>query len=120
MLHGNRSQRRNGIKLIHLNKGPSYLANKHQEIEIIVANNKPHILGLSEANLKCDHNQGLVQHQDYDLHTCDTISNPELGISRIVVYSQKSLVVKRRRDLEDSTISAIWLEIGLPRQAYRE
>ena len=74
MLHGNRSQRGHGIKLVHWNKGPSYLANKHQEIEVIIENNKPHILGLSEANLKQEHDHSLVQHQDYDLHTCDTIN----------------------------------------------
>ena len=127
MTHGNRSQRGHGIKLIHWNKGPSFLANKHNEIETIVSNHRPHVMGLSEANLKREHDQSLVQHQDYDLHICDTLNNPELGISRIVVYSHKSLVVKRRRDLEDNNISAIWLEIGLPRQkkilhcqAYRE
>ena len=39
----------------------------------------------------------------------------------------KSLVIKRRHDLEDESVSAIWLEAGLPRQkkivichAYRE
>ena len=43
------------------------------------------------------------------------------------MYTHKSLVVKRRHDLEDSSVSAIWLEAGLPRQkkivichAYRE
>ena len=124
MVQRNRSQRGHGIKLIHWNKGPSFLANKHHEIE---DSWKPHVFGLSEANLKRGHDQSLVQHQDYDLHICDTLNNPELGISRIVVYCHKSLVVKRRRDLEDNNISAIWLEIGLPRQkkilhcqAYRE
>ena len=127
MLHGNRSQRGHGIKLIHWNKGPAFLHNKHQEIEVLIANHRPHVLGLSEANLKSVHDFSQVQHQDYDLHTCGTLTNPELGISRIAVYSHKSLVVKRRVDLEDNTISAIWLEIGLPRQkkilhcqAYRE
>ena len=69
----------------------------------------------------------LVQHQDYTLHTCSTQDNPDLGISRIVVYTHQSLVVKRRPDLEDGTFSAIWLEVGLPKQrkilvcqAYRE
>ena len=127
MVNGNRSQRGHGIKLLHWNKGPSFLINKHQEVETLVADHRPHVLGLSEANLKREHDQSIVQHQDYDLHTCDTISNPQLGVSRIVVYTHKSLVVKRRKDLEDNTISAIWLEIGLPRQkkilhcqAYRE
>ena len=64
------SQRGHGIKLVHWNKGPSYLINKHQEVEIILANHTPHVLGLSEANLKMGHDQSLIQHQDYDLHTC--------------------------------------------------
>ena len=93
----------------------------------MLADHRPHVLGLSEANLKKDHDQSLVQHQDYNIHVCDTIDNPQLGISRVVVYCHRSLVVRRRKDLEDKTISAIWLEIGLPKQkkilhcqAYRE
>ena len=39
-----------------------------------------------------------------------------MGISRVVVYSHSSLLVKRRPDLEDTSLSAIWLEVGLPRQ----
>ena len=35
-------------------------------------------------------------------------------LDRIVVYTHKSLVVKRRPDLKDNRIAAIWLEIGLP------
>ena len=127
MVHGNRSQRGHGIKLVHWNKGPAFLINKHQEVETVLADHRPHVLGLSEANLKKDHDQSLVQHQDYNIHVCDTIDNPQLGISRVVVYCHRSLVVRRRKDLEDKTISAIWLEIGLPKQkkilhcqAYRE
>ena len=48
-------------------------------------------------------------------------------MSRVVVYTHNSLVVKRRYDLEDQNISSIWLEVGLPRKrkilvcnAYRE
>ena len=127
MTYGNRRQRGHGIKILHWNKGPSYLQNKHDDIATIIGGHKPHVLGLSEANLKNVHNLALVQHDEYDLHTCPTIDNPQLNISRVVVYTHKSLVVKRRPDLEDSSVSAIWLEAGLPRQkkilichAYRE
>ena len=72
-------------------------------------------------------NLGEVQHSDYNFHTCPTLENSDLAISRVVVYTHQSLVVKRRHDLEDSTISAIWLELGLPQKkkiivcnAYRE
>ena len=115
-INGNRGQRGHGIKILHWNKGPSYLQNKQQEIETIIAGHQPHILGLSEANLWADHDQHLVQHADYNIHTCLTLNNPELSVSRVVVYTHQSLVVTRRHDLEDPTISSIWLEGGLPRQ----
>ena len=127
MIHGNRGQRGHGIKILHWNKGPSFLQNKHQDIETIIAGHTPHVLGLSEANFKTDHDASLVQHRDYNFHTCSTLQNQGLGISRVAVYTHNSLIVKRRPDLENDTISSIWLECGLPRQkkilichAYRE
>ena len=102
--------------MIAWNKGSSLLQNKHHEIETIIAADRPHILGLSEANLKKDVDLSLVQHADYTLHTAPTLENPQLGISRLVVYTHSSLVVKRRHDLEHSSLSAVWLELGMPRQ----
>ena len=98
------------------NKGSSLLQNKHHEIETIIAAEKPHIFGLSEANLKVGTDLSLVQHDDYTLHTAPTLENPQLGISRMVVYTYSSLVVKRRNDLENESLSAVWLELGMPRQ----
>ena len=125
MTHGNR--REHGIKIVHWNKGPSYLQNKHHDIETIIAGHKPHVLGLSEANLRDFHDFADVQFTDYQLHTASTLNNRELRVSRVVVYTHNSLVVKRRADLEDNHISSIWMEIGLPRKrkilmchAYRE
>ena len=124
MVNGNRGA---GIKLLHWNKGASHLHNKHHDIETIIAGHHPHVLGLSEANLRKDHDLSLVQHENYDLHTSPTAENPELATSRIVVYTLKSLVVKHRNDLEDNRVSAIWMEVGLPHkkkiiicQGYRE
>ena len=90
--------------------------NKHPEIENIIEGHQPHILGLSEANLRKNVDPRLVQHEGYTLHTAPTIDNPALEISRVVVYTHSSLVVKRRSDLEDSSLSAIWLEVGMPRK----
>ena len=113
--NGNRANRGRGIKMLAWNKGSSYLENKHHEIETIIAAEKPHILGLSEANLKLGTDLSLVQHADYTLHTAPTMQNPQLGISRMVVYTHSSLVVKRRHDLEHDSLSAVWLELGMPR-----
>ena len=125
--NGNRGSRGSGIKLLHWNKGPSFLHNKKNDIEGIIASHHPHVLGLSEANLSIDHDLNQVQYTDYNLHISPTASNPNLKLSRVVAYTHKSLIVKRRSDLEDSRVSAIWLEVGLPNkkkiivcQAYRE
>ena len=102
--------------MIAWNKGSSLLQNKHHEIKAKIAADRPHILGLSEANLKKETDLSLVQHADYTLHTAPTLENPRLGISRMVVYTHSSLVVKRRHDLEHKSLSAVWLELGMPWQ----
>ena len=85
MVNGNRGARGTGMKLLHWNKGPSHLQNKHDEIETIIAGHHPHVLGLSEANLKSDQDLSRVQHQNYDLHLAPTSDNTSLNISRVVV-----------------------------------
>ena len=125
MVNGNGRQR--GIKIIHWNKGSSFLENKFNEVEAVINGHKPHMIGLSEANLRAGHDKTKVQLTDYNLHTAQTLDNPDLLVSRVVVYTHNLLIVKRRYDLEDKNISSIWLEVGLPRQrkflvchAYRE
>ena len=103
------------------------MENKHNDIEDVIASHKPHVLGLSEANIRKGHDLANVQIRDYQLHTALSLHNENIGVSRVAVYTHKSLVVKRRNDLENDTIASIWLEIGLPRtkkilicNAYRE
>ena len=124
-LYGNRKT--SGIRIGHWNKGPGFLQNKLVEVKHIVQGLHPHILGLSEANLKRNHDKKLAELDDYVLHTSLTLNNPEVNTSRIVVYTHRSLVVKVRKDLMCDNFSSIWLEVGLPRhrkflvcQAYRE
>ena len=119
--------RQNGMKLLHWNKGPSLLENKIEELETIINNYHPHILGLSEANLHKKNDVSNVKIPDYNIYTCLSFENPYLEISRVVVYVHKSIVVKPRPDLMSDQFSSIWLEAGLPNQrkvlicnAYRE
>ena len=44
------NKRESGLRLMHWNKGSSMLDNKMGEIEAVVHQYKPHVLGLSEAN----------------------------------------------------------------------
>ena len=91
--HGNK--RRAGLKLCHWNKG--FLFNRISEIEQMVDEYKPHILGISEANLQSNHNLNDVQLEDYSLYLADTLENPELNISRVAVYVHKRCCCKRKK-----------------------
>ena len=51
--YGNRNNR--GMKLSHWNAGSAFLQNKTNEIETLIADHHPHLLGISEANLHKDH-----------------------------------------------------------------
>ena len=115
-VNGNRACHGRGIKCVLWNKGNSLLQNKQEDIEMIIRTHTPHFLGLCEANLRKGVDLNLVKHQDYNIHVAKSIDNSELGIARVVVYTHSSLVVKRRDDLESESLSAVWLEVGLPRQ----
>ena len=107
---GNRSNR--GIKLAHWNAGSAHLHNKMDELEHVIADLHPHVLGISEANFKRGHPVEEVQIQDYDLVLSKTIENDQLGVSRVVCYKHHSMVGKVREDLMDDNFSSIWLEFG--------
>ena len=123
--HGNR--RSNGIKLCQWNAGGGYLSSKQPELLNIVADYKPHVLGITESCFKMGHDLQDVQIQDYKLFFANTLNNPNLGISRASVYVHKDLNVKVKNDLMNDQFSSVWLELGKSRQrkilvciAYRE
>ena len=90
--YGNRAKR--GIKLSHWNAGNAHLENKTIDIEHVVADHHPHLLGISEANLHRNHCIDNCRIEDYDLITCKTLDNVNLQVSRVVVYKHTSLVAK--------------------------
>ena len=69
------------------------------EIELEVSEHHPHLLGVSEANLKSVHDIQDVQLQEYDLILSKTMDNDQLQVSRVVCYKHQSLVGKVREDL---------------------
>ena len=103
-----------GIRISHFNKGGSYLGNRVHEIENVINNHHPHILGISEANFFKDHDVDEVQIENYSLVTAKTIDNSSLNVSRVCVYLHNSIVAKIRFDLMNDTFSSIWIEAGLP------
>ena len=94
--------------------GSAHLQNKLNEIETVIADLRPHVLGISESNLYKKHDLENVMIEDYELFTATTLENPNLEVSRVVVYKHKSIVAKLRKDLMDDTFSSNWMEMGLP------
>ena len=69
------------MKLSHWNMGGAFLINSMPEIEQTIAEYKPHILGISEANFHAHHSLEDVQIDDYKLYLADTLKNPLLSMS---------------------------------------
>ena len=117
IINGNRGQRGSGISCVYWNKGPSLLTNKQMDIKTIIADHKPHILGLGEANFRHGQDIEEIKIQGYNLHLDTGLDNSDVGgMARVAVYTHSLLRVKRRPDLEDDKVAAVWLECGLPRQ----
>ena len=116
-INGNRGQRGKGITCAYWNKGPSQLINKQTDIKTIIDRHKPHILGFGEANFNYGHIIEDVTIQGYKLHLDTGLDSREVGrTARVAVYTHDLLRVKRRHDLEDDKVAAVWLECGLPHQ----
>ena len=73
------------------------------EVKRVIADNKPHVLGCSESEIKSNLQKGQLSHlkipgyemllpRSWDLH----------GYARVVVYVKKSLSFERINDLEDN------------------
>ena len=88
--------------------------NKLDDIEQVVSDQHPHVLGISEAHLQQGHSLEDVQLQGYDLFLSKTIENDQLKVSRVVCYKHESIIGNLRNDLMSDSFSSIWLEIGLP------
>ena len=112
--NGNRKQR--GIRICHFNKGNSFLCNRIHEIENIISQHRPNVLGISESNYFKGHDRDSVQIENYNMITSKTLDNPNLNVSRVCVYLHNSLVGKVRNDLMNDTFSSIWVEVGYLRQ----
>ena len=122
MKNGNKEK---GMKISHWNMGNTHLPNKMREIERIIQQERPSILGISEANMKENQDLEKVTVQGYKLFTCKHNEN-STGIKRLVVYAKEGLNIRIREDLMDESFCSIWLEVMtktstfLVCQVYRE
>ena len=113
-LHGNGKR---GILNIHVNIRS--LFNKMSEVKNLIQKEKPHILGISEAELRKSHHcenslkvpgYDLLLPKSWDIH----------GKARLVVYVKKGLVYEHLHNLEHPDVQSIWIKAGFKntRQVY--
>ena len=76
--YGNRGQAGKGMKLAAWNAGNAYLENKLNEIEKVIESVKPHVLIISEGNLRQCVDKSTVKISGYELFTAETITNSDI------------------------------------------
>ena len=107
--NGNRNSIKKGIYNMHFNV--RHLKNKVSEIKNIIKNEHPHILGLSECELKKDNfDPNVLKIPGYDF--LFPKSWDLYGFARVVVYIKKSLTYQQIHALEDHLVQSIWLKGG--------
>ena len=84
------------------------------ELEIAVSRVKPAVFGVSEANLHHTTDLSLVQLPGYTLITANTLKNPKIQMSRVVVYLSEGMSGTVREDLMSDDFSSIWIELSVP------
>ena len=98
-----------GLKFIHWNKGNSHFQKKISELQILIQENDPDILCISEANLKGSPKKLENQFQGYKIEV--NLMHKEIDISRNILLIKRDIPYKRRNDLENKEICTIWIEI---------
>ena len=111
-LHTVNSKNTNGTHIGHLNV--YYLPNKIADVSVLL-NNKPnmHILGLSETKIKHtdDHiTDDILSIPNYRIVRRNAEYQGETGLAVYIHHSIKNNI-KRRKDLEPTTVECIWFEI---------
>ena len=106
MLNGNIKR---GIKNMHINIRSLY--NKMSEVKNLILREKPHILGISEAELKkTHHNVNSLKVPGYELLM--PASWEVHGRARVVVYIKKSLQYEHLPVLQHPDVQTVWLRAG--------
>ena len=109
---GNPAKQMKGIRNFHLNIRS--LGNKMFEIRNIVKQHSPHVLGVSECELKKvqnNFNEKKIRIPGY--HLLFPKSWSQHGFARVVMYVKSSLQYEQVHELEDDLVQSVWIRGGL-------
>ena len=77
------------------------------EVKMLVQEKSPHILFVSESNLRRSHDKEKIELDGYGLQTTRMIRCPDRQVSRLVAYVRDGIIARRREDLETDDFSSI-------------
>ena len=101
-------QKKKGILNMHLNIRS--LRNKVFEVKKVIKDNNPHILGISECELKKENvDEKCLKIPGYDI--LFPKSWAKHGFARVVVYVKKTFKYQQMPDLEDDRVQSVWLRL---------
>ena len=100
------------IKCLQINKGDTDLESRVDQINDLLTQYKPHVVVINELNSSSGDQITRNQFKDYHLET-DNLDIVD-RTSRTGVLIFKDLHYQRRRDLETTGISTIWLQFNYP------
>ena len=102
-----------GLKIMHWNKGSKFLINKVHDIKSLLEVNKPHILSLSEAQIRKE-DMDLLHFEDYNMEVDNLIDTNKMARSCMLIH--KDIIYKRNKDIEPYLTSVIVINVGLNKQ----
>ena len=111
LTYGNKASELKGIKNIHLNIRS--LSNKISEVKHIINQEKPHIFGISECELRKSQNKSeetRLKIPGYDLVFPKSWSI--FGYARVILYVKTTLQYEEIHDLEDEKVQSVWIKAG--------
>ena len=127
MTHGNTVNQKRGIKNAHLNIRS--LNNKLTDVKILAKEEKPHIFGISECEIRKDKNNHFDEKKLKvpGYNTLYPKSWSIHGYARILLYVKTDFEYQQLHDLEEDIVQSIWIKGSFKNQkkilfchAYRE
>ena len=102
-------QRKKGILNMHLNIRS--LKHKVYEVKNIIKEHSPHLIGLSECELKRDNiDEKCLKIPGYDILFPTSWSKH--GFARVVVYVRKTFKYEQIMELQDDRVQSVWIRGG--------
>ena len=100
------------IKIIQINKGNAEFQNRTEQIKDMIETMKPKIVIINELNKPSTDTISGEQFENFKLETDNLDIVDQTARTGMLIHKQ--LHYRRRRDLETSGLSTIWIQLAYP------